>query len=67
MTRDLKQLWQEAYKLSHVLADLTEKAEKNPDKADPEWLADSARELNSIAVAIHNQSKGIKREGVSFD
>lgn len=61
--KTLRQLWDGAYKVSHVLADITKKARHG--EVDEQWLLESAREMNSLALAIRNQSKGIKRDEVS--
>lgn len=60
----LDQLWEDAYKTAHVAADITEKAHQGK-VWDHEWLAQAARELNCLAIAIKNANRGVRMEGES--
>lgn len=54
-----KELWDELYKCSHTLSDLTEKHIKG-DNVDLNWCVDLSRGAAAAALELERRSKGLK-------
>jgi hypothetical protein len=62
----LEELWVEAYKLSHALAELTEQ-QHDGKEVRLQWMEEFSQKLNCTVRSIASRSRGERSESVSHE